>query len=111
MSYTCVFCGKVSHNPNDERQAYCGACHRFERDTTVEDVVASYTEEKGLRLEIADLKSQLTERISQNRVARRRTSLLAAAAVRKAGIDSRFLAGKLGVTRVAVYNWIETVKE
>lgn len=111
MSYTCVFCGMVSHNPNDERQAYCGACHRFERDATVADVVASYTEELGLRAEIADLKSQITERIRQKRAATRRTALLAQAAVRVAGIDSRFLAGKLGVTRVAVYNWIETVRK
>lgn len=107
MSYTCVFCGEKSNR----RDNYCGACHRAERDATVQDVVASYTEELGLRAEIADLKSQITERIRQKRAATRRTALLARAAVRVAGVDSRFLAGKLGVTRVAVYNWIETVRE
>jgi hypothetical protein len=31
--YTCPYCGMVSHNPNDEANRYCGACHQFaERD-------------------------------------------------------------------------------
>lgn len=25
----CPDCGKVSHNPNDIRERYCGWCHRF----------------------------------------------------------------------------------
>lgn len=28
-SYTCPFCCRTSHNPNDVTQRYCGACHRF----------------------------------------------------------------------------------
>lgn len=27
MSFTCPRCLKTSHNPNDEREGYCGACH------------------------------------------------------------------------------------
>ena len=30
MSYTCPRCGAVSHNPNDERERYCGRCKTFE---------------------------------------------------------------------------------
>jgi hypothetical protein len=29
----CLACGKVSHNPNDVAQRYCGNCHRFHEDT------------------------------------------------------------------------------
>jgi hypothetical protein len=25
--YTCPICGRTSHNPNDVREGYCGACH------------------------------------------------------------------------------------
>ena len=28
-SYTCTYCGAVSHNPNDAREQYCGRCKRF----------------------------------------------------------------------------------
>jgi hypothetical protein len=27
MAFTCPRCGRTSHNPNDEREGYCGACH------------------------------------------------------------------------------------
>jgi hypothetical protein len=26
MAFTCPCCGRVSHNENDEREGYCGAC-------------------------------------------------------------------------------------
>ena len=29
MSFTCPKCLMVSHNPNDERERYCGNCHRY----------------------------------------------------------------------------------
>lgn len=29
MSITCPKCGMTSHNPNDERQGYCGKCHAW----------------------------------------------------------------------------------
>lgn len=29
MSFTCPKCGRVSHNPNDAKERYCGACHEF----------------------------------------------------------------------------------
>ncbi len=32
MSYTCLRCRRTSHNPNDEREKYCGNCHLFEED-------------------------------------------------------------------------------
>jgi hypothetical protein len=32
VSYTCPRCGRTSHNPNDVRERYCGACHTFEGD-------------------------------------------------------------------------------
>lgn len=28
-SISCPFCQRVSYNPNDIAQKYCGACHRF----------------------------------------------------------------------------------
>ena len=28
----CPKCGRVSHNPNDVRERYCGACHAFHDD-------------------------------------------------------------------------------
>lgn len=27
MSFTCPVCGRTSHNPNDVREQWCGACH------------------------------------------------------------------------------------
>lgn len=32
MSYTCPRCGMTSHNPNDEREGYCGNCHDWTRE-------------------------------------------------------------------------------
>jgi ribosomal protein L37E len=32
-TFTCPRCGRTSHNPNDAREGYCGACH----DWTGED--------------------------------------------------------------------------
>jgi hypothetical protein len=29
VAFTCPRCGSVSHNPNDERERYCGWCHLF----------------------------------------------------------------------------------
>jgi len=29
MSFTCPDCNKTSHNPNDEINRYCGACHKW----------------------------------------------------------------------------------
>jgi len=29
MAFTCPRCFKTSHNPNDERERYCGNCHQF----------------------------------------------------------------------------------
>jgi ribosomal protein L37E len=31
-SITCPRCGKVSYNPTDVEQRYCGACHAFHQD-------------------------------------------------------------------------------
>jgi hypothetical protein len=28
-TFQCRECGRVSHNPNDAEQGYCGACHAF----------------------------------------------------------------------------------
>jgi hypothetical protein len=41
VSYTCPRCKRTSHNPNDEAQRYCGACHRFEEYTLHQFVVYS----------------------------------------------------------------------
>jgi hypothetical protein len=29
MPFLCPLCRKISHNPNDEREGYCGVCHAF----------------------------------------------------------------------------------
>src|SRR5215472_10938146 len=44
MSYTCPRCFKTSHNPNDEREHYCGKCHAFQ------------SREVGRELKVIDLK-------------------------------------------------------
>ena len=31
-TFTCPCCGKVSHNPNDLEQGYCGLCHWWTGD-------------------------------------------------------------------------------
>jgi len=31
-TYTCAHCGATSYNPNDVREGYCGACHRWRHD-------------------------------------------------------------------------------
>jgi hypothetical protein len=31
-TFRCSRCGRVSHNPNDAEQKYCGACHAFVED-------------------------------------------------------------------------------
>lgn len=35
-SYTCPRCGRVSYNPHDLAQRYCGACHLFEDELFTE---------------------------------------------------------------------------
>lgn len=37
---TCPNCGRTSYNPNDVRERFCGACHRYH----------SYMEEMALRI-------------------------------------------------------------
>lgn len=32
MPFTCPECSRTSHNPNDEKYRYCGACHKFFTD-------------------------------------------------------------------------------
>lgn len=39
MAFTCPDCGMTSHNPNDEREGYCGNCHRWTGITTQEERV------------------------------------------------------------------------
>lgn len=34
-SITCPRCGATSHNPEDVRQHYCGACHQFHGDVAM----------------------------------------------------------------------------
>jgi hypothetical protein len=31
-TYSCPWCGRVSYNPNDLAQRYCGACHTWADD-------------------------------------------------------------------------------
>jgi hypothetical protein len=35
MSFTCPICGMTSHNPNDEREGYCGNCHDWTRELII----------------------------------------------------------------------------
>jgi hypothetical protein len=32
IAIQCLRCGRISHNPNDVRQLYCGHCHQFHRN-------------------------------------------------------------------------------
>lgn len=41
-TFTCPKCGMVSHNPNDLKEGYCGACHAYTaayriRDEEIDD--------------------------------------------------------------------------
>jgi hypothetical protein len=38
MAYTCPKCGMTSHNPNDEREGYCGNCHDWTGLSSIEDI-------------------------------------------------------------------------
>jgi hypothetical protein len=52
-SFTCPFCGALSHNPNDARERYCGRCHRFVDDASwVEAEVELFAAEVGTCLAI-----------------------------------------------------------
>ena len=44
MAFTCPRCGAVSHNPNDERERYCGRCHQWADDAPAPP--DEWTEEK-----------------------------------------------------------------
>lgn len=39
-TYTCPRCGRVSYNPHDLAQRYCGACHLFE-DDLIRELIAT----------------------------------------------------------------------
>ncbi len=39
MSFACPVCAAVSHNPNDEREGYCGRCH----DWTARETLSMWT--------------------------------------------------------------------
>lgn len=51
MSYTCPDCGKTSQHPEDERQGYCGNCHRFASDR---DAIAAVVEYRSPHLTAED---------------------------------------------------------
>lgn len=38
MAFTCPDCERVSHHPEDEKNAYCGHCKKFFRDTPLSEV-------------------------------------------------------------------------
>lgn len=40
MSFTCLICGRTSYNPADEREGYCGACHVFVNDPSINALAA-----------------------------------------------------------------------
>lgn len=39
MAFRCPVCGMVSHNPNDEREGYCGKCHDWTGHAVVQGEV------------------------------------------------------------------------
>jgi len=53
MSITCPRCGMTSHNPNDERERYCGNCHmsHFEMKF-VKAIVETRGEENGTYIKL-----------------------------------------------------------
>jgi hypothetical protein len=38
MAILCLVCMRLSHNPNDVANRYCGKCHRFHDDPTPSEV-------------------------------------------------------------------------
>lgn len=44
MSFTCPRCGRTSHNPNDERERYCGFCHLFVDEAPQFDSVTHFAD-------------------------------------------------------------------
>lgn len=52
-TFTCPDCGRTSHNPNDARERYCGACHTYPYDRTVIDPPGLIPIEERRRLQAA----------------------------------------------------------
>lgn len=42
MSFTCPACAMTSHNPNDEREGYCGRCHSWTRQLAALEAVFAF---------------------------------------------------------------------
>jgi len=47
VSFTCPRCLRTSHNPNDELEGYCGACHEVTRIHTAGRALAIETTRAG----------------------------------------------------------------
>jgi hypothetical protein len=50
MSYTCPACGSTSQSADDERNRYCGRCHRFEDDLQLHEFPRDDFEGNGVHV-------------------------------------------------------------
>src|SRR3954447_5353986 len=83
MAFTCPRCGRTSHNPNDEREGYCGACHGWTGDqqpgtnrqwrTVVKNMTKALAaleqENEGLRAENERLRWALSKGLTESETA------------------------------------------
>lgn len=60
MAFTCPQCGRTSYHPEDEKQGYCGNCHKF-TDQDGESRVARNTVEEAADAGIEATKAKLAE--------------------------------------------------
>jgi hypothetical protein len=72
----CLFCGLVSHNPNDVKERYCGKCHKFHQNpdmlrsvptqVTVEGIVAQRDNQPYLMLTLGKERAQMSMAQARN---------------------------------------------
>lgn len=108
MAYSCCFCGKVSNHRADEANRYCGGCHRFERDATLEDLAATVVRMREVEEAIVAAKERVEKLIFEAKPAaaeaRRR---LARTLVRTGKATPKMVARAADVTPVAVSQWMK----
>lgn len=105
-SYQCPHCGKVSREPNDLANQYCGACHHFADDIlTLDDVrlaadrIADLkAEAAGIREIQAELGRQLGELALRTSAAQDQANRVISTVVRANAASVSVVASVMGMT-------------
>jgi hypothetical protein len=88
-TYTCPFCGAVSHNEIDAIERYCGRCHRFADDVSRHYILDAEHRPQRVRL----LEWAKWYETSDRRIVRRTETELFLISTVFLGIDHRFGGG------------------